>query len=314
MKKKLKKKKISIFGSSGMLGTCLVKKLKEKGFTNLNLPKKNDLNLLNENKVQEYLKKKKPDIVINLAAKNAGALIIQRNKFEYLYQNTKIFQNLIFACYKNNTNIFLNISSASAYPNNKSKNKEEDILSGKLEKASEPYGLSKIHGIKLVEYINETKNNFFSLVFPNIYGPKPLKKGNSQFIDLFIRKFINEKNIDVVLNKKLKREFLFIDDACNAIEFFLNKALNNEVYNHTINIQPSINIQLVKVIKLISNLTKNKSYKITDDKKIINSSKMLNYNISKKYSWKPKIKFIDGLKKTINYFKKNKIKIKKNSI
>ena len=314
MKKKLIKKKISIFGSSGMLGTCLVKKLKEKGFTNLNLPKKNDLNLLNENKVQEYFKKKKPDIVINLAAKNAGALIIQRNKFEYLYQNTKISQNLIFACYKNNTNIFLNISSASAYPNNKLKNKEEDILSGKLEKASEPYGLSKIHGIKLVEYINEIKNNFFSLVFPNIYGPKPLGKGNSQFIDLFIRKFINEANINVVLNKKLKREFLFIDDACDAIVFFLNKALNNEVYNHTINIQPSVNIHLVKVIKLISNLTKNKSYKITDDKKIINSSKMLNYNISKEYSWKPKIKFVEGLKKTIKYYKKNKIKIKKSSI
>ena len=314
MKNKLKKKRISIFGSSGMLGTYLVKKLKEKGFINLNLPKKKDLDLLNEKKINEYIKKNKPDIVINLAAKNAGALIIQRSKFEYLYQNTKIFQNLIFACYKNNTNIFLNISSASAYPNNNLKNKEEDILSGKLEKASEPYGLSKIHGIKLVEYLNETKNNFFSLVLPNIYGPKPLEKGNFQFIDLFIRKFINEKNINVVLNKKLKREFLFIDDACDAIIFFLNKASNDEIYNHTINIQPSINIQLVKVIKLISNLTKNKSYKIINDKNIINSSKMLNYNILKKYSWRPKIKFIEGLKRTVKYFKKNKIKIKKSPI
>ena len=314
MNNNIKNNKISIFGSSGMLGSCLVKKLKAKGFKNLNLPKKKDINLLDEDKTYKYLEKTKPDIVVNLAAKNAGALIIQRSKFEYLYQNTKIFQNLIFACYKNNTNIFLNISSASAYPNNNLKNKEEDILSGKLEKASEPYGLSKIHGIKLVEYLNETKNNFFSLVLPNIYGPKPLEKGNFQFIDLFIRKFINEKNINVVLNKKLKREFLFIDDACDAIIFFLNKASNGEIYNHTINIQPSINIQLVKVIKLISNLTKNKSYKIINDKNIINSSKMLNYNILKKYSWRPKIKFIEGLKRTVKYFKKNKIKIKKSPI
>ena len=314
MNNNIKNNKISIFGSSGMLGSCLVKKLKAKGFKNLNLPKKKDINLLDEDKTYKYLEKTKPDIVVNLAAKNAGALIIQRSKFEYLYQNTKIFQNLIFACYKNNTNIFLNISSASAYPNNNLKNKEEDILSGKLEKASEPYGLSKIHGIKLVEYLNETKNNFFSLVLPNIYGPKPLEKGNFQFIDLFIRKFINEKNINVVLNKKLKREFLFIDDACDAIIFFLNKASNDEIYNHTINIQPSINIQLVKVIKLISNLTKNKSYKIINDKNIINSSKMLNYNILKKYSWRPKIKFIEGLKRTVKYFKKNKIKIKKSPI
>ena len=314
MNNNIKNNKISIFGSSGMPGSCLVKKLKAKGFKNLNLPKKKDINLLDEDKTYKYLEKTKPDIVVNLAAKNAGALIIQRSKFEYLYQNTKIFQNLIFACYKNNTNIFLNISSASAYPNNNLKNKEEDILSGKLEKASEPYGLSKIHGIKLVEYLNETKNNFFSLVLPNIYGPKPLEKGNFQFIDLFIRKFINEKNINVVLNKKLKREFLFIDDACDAIIFFLNKASNDEIYNHTINIQPSINIQLVKVIKLISNLTKNKSYKIINDKNIINSSKMLNYNILKKYSWRPKIKFIEGLKRTVKYFKKNKIKIKKSPI
>ena len=314
MNNNIKNNKISIFGSSGMLGSCLVKKLKAKGFKNLNLPKKKDINLLDEDKTYKYLEKTKPDIVVNLAAKNAGAMQIQKNKFEFLHQNTKISQNLIFACYKNNTNIFLNISSASAYPNNNLKNKEEDILSGKLEKASEPYGLSKIHGIKLVEYLNETKNNFFSLVLPNIYGPKPLEKGNFQFIDLFIRKFINEKNINVVLNKKLKREFLFIDDACDAIIFFLNKASNDEIYNHTINIQPSINIQLVKVIKLISNLTKNKSYKIINDKNIINSSKMLNYNILKKYSWRPKIKFIEGLKRTVKYFKKNKIKIKKSPI
>lgn len=304
MKNKLKKKKICIFGSSGMLGTYLVKKLKKKGFTNLNLPKKRELNLLYEKRIHKYLKKNKPDIIINLAAKNAGALQIQKNKFEYLYENTKMFQNLIFACYKNNTNILLNISSASAYPNKSIKNKEKDILSGKLEKASEPYGLSKIYGIKLIEYLNQTKNNFFSLVLPNVYGPKPLEKGNFQFIDLFIRKFINEKNIRVVLNKKLKREFLFIEDACDAIEFFLNKAFNNKIYDHTINIQPSINIQLVKVIKLISNFTKNKSYKIINDKKIINSSKMLDYNILKKYAWKPKTKFIDGLKYTIKYYKK----------
>ncbi len=116
MKNKLNKKKICIFGSSGMLGTYLVKKLKKKGFTNLNLPKKKELNLLNEKKIHIYLKKNRPDIIINLAAKNAGALQIQKNKFEYLFENTKMFQNLIIACYKNNTNIFLNISSASAYP------------------------------------------------------------------------------------------------------------------------------------------------------------------------------------------------------
>ena len=308
MKNKLNKKKICIFGSSGMLGTYLVKKLKKKGFTNLNLPKKKELNLLNEKKIHIYLKKNRPDIIINLAAKNAGALQIQKNKFEYLFENTKMFQNLIIACYKNNTNIFLNISSASAYPNSNTKNKEKDILSGKLEKASEPYGLSKIHGIKLVEYLNKTKNNFFSLVLPNIYGPKPLDKGNFQFIDLFIRKFINDININVVLNKKLKREFLFIEDACDAIIFFLNKAFNNKIYNHTINIQPSINIHLIKVIELISNLTKNKSYKIINDKKIANSSKMLDYHTLKKYSWRPKIKFIDGLKKTIKYYKKQNFK------
>ena len=239
---------------------------------------------------------------------------IKKNKFEFLYQNTKMFQNLIFSCYKNDINIFLNITSASAYPNKKFKNKEKDILSGKLEKSSEAYGLAKIQGIKLTEYLNSSKNNFFSLVLPNIFGPKPLNKDNYQFIDLFIRKFINEENINVILNKKLKREFLFIEDACDSIIFFLNKALHNKIYNHTINIQPTINIKLIKVIDLISSLTKNKSYTIINDKRIINSSKMLDYNLSKKYSWKPKIKFIDGLKKTIKYFKNYNSKIKKSVI
>jgi GDP-L-fucose synthase len=314
MKKNKKNIKICILGSSGMIGTYLVKKLKKTGFKNLNLPKKKDLNLLHENKTYRYIKKTKPDIVINLAAKNAGAMQIKKNKFEFLYQNTKIFQNLIFSCYKNDINIFLNITSASAYPNKKFKNKEKDILSGKLEKSSEAYGLAKIQGIKLTEYLYSSKYNFFSLVLPNIFGPKPLNKDNYQFIDLFIRKFINEENINIILNKKLKREFLFIEDACDSIIFFLNKALHNKIYNHTINIQPTINIKLIKVIDLISSLTKNKSYTIINDKRIINSSKMLDYNLSKKYSWKPKIKFIDGLKKTIKYFKNYNSKIKKSVI
>ena len=73
MNNNIKNNKISIFGSSGMLGSCLVKKLKAKGFKNLNLPKKKDINLLDEDKTYKYLEKTKPDIVVNLAAKNAGA-------------------------------------------------------------------------------------------------------------------------------------------------------------------------------------------------------------------------------------------------
>jgi len=236
-------------------------------------------------------------------------LEIQKKKFKYLYENTQIFQNLIISSIKNNLNLFLNISSASAYPNNELRNKESDILNGKLEGASEPYGLAKIHGLKLVEYLNQNKKKFFSLILPNIYGPKPISKKNYQFIDLFIRKFINEKKIKVVLNKKLKREFLYIDDACEAIIFFINKALQNKIYHHTINIQPTTNISLVSIIKMISSLTKNKSYKIIDNKKILNSSKMLDYSILKQYSWKPKIKFKEGLKKTIQYYKRHNSKI-----
>lgn len=285
-----------------MIGRNLVLKLKKKGFKKLLTPKKKNLNLLIEEKVKSYLKKNKPDVVINLAAKNAGSFDIKNNQFEYLFYNTKLINNLVNSCNNYKIPIFINISSASAYSNNKKKNKEEDILNGKLDKESESYGLSKIIGIKLIEYLN--KKNYFSLIFPNIFGPKPLSNKNYQFIDLFVRKFLKEKNIKIQINKNIKREFLFLDDASNAIIFFLEKTFKNQVKHSKINIKPTTNISLINIIKNISYFTKNKSYKIYHNKNIINSHKRLNTTLIKNYRWKPMINFKKGLFLTVKYFKK----------
>lgn len=302
MKKKFKNNKIVIFGSDGMIGRNLVLNLKKKGYRKLLTPKKKSLDLLVEKKVENYLKKNKPKVVINLAAKNAGSFDIKNNQFEYLFYNTKLINNLVNSSNNQNIPIFINISSASAYSNNSKKNKEEDILNGKLDKETASYGLSKIIGIKLIEYLN--KKNYFSLIFPNIFGPKPLKNKNYQFIDLFVREFLTKKNLKIKVNKKIKREFLYLEDASDAIIFFLEKSMKNQVKHPTINIKPIVNISLIDILKKISQKTKNNSYKIYHNKNIPFSLKMLDTTIIKKYNWNPKIKFNQGLFLTVKYFKK----------
>lgn len=302
MKKKFKNNKIVIFGSDGMIGRNLVLNLKKKGYRKLLTPKKKSLDLLVEKKVENYLKKNKPKVVINLASKNSGSFDIKNNQFEYLFYNTKLINNLVNSSNNQNIPIFINISSASAYSNNSKKNKEEDILNGKLDKETASYGLSKIIGIKLIEYLN--KKNYFSLIFPNIFGPKPLKNKNYQFIDLFVREFLTKKNLKIKVNKKIKREFLYLEDASDAIIFFLEKSMKNQVKHPTINIKPIVNISLIDILKKISQKTKNNSYKIYHNKNIPFSLKMLDTTIIKKYNWNPKIKFNQGLFLTVKYFKK----------
>ena len=140
MEKALKKKKIFIAGHNGMVGSSILKYFKNLGFNKIIIQSRKQLDLINWNKVNKFLKKTKPDIVINCAGRVGGILANITYPKEFLFENIYIQLNLIDACYKNNVRTFVNLGSSCIYPKNaKQPIKEDYLLTGKLESTNEAY-------------------------------------------------------------------------------------------------------------------------------------------------------------------------------
>ena len=143
-----KKSKIFIAGHKGMVGSSILKKLKEKGYKNLLVVDKKKLNLLDQKKVYKYLAKKKPNLVIIAAAKVGGILANSKYKDKFLYENLQIQNNLIHGSYLAKIKNLFFLGSSCIYPKNcKQPMKEKYIMSGKLEETNDAYAIAKIAGI-----------------------------------------------------------------------------------------------------------------------------------------------------------------------
>jgi GDP-L-fucose synthase len=185
------KKKILIAGQEGMVGTALYKILKKENYKIIDC-KRNSLDFTNQENVNKWFKKNKPDIVINAAGKVGGILDNNSFKEEYIYINSIIGLNLINASFKNDVKKFINLGSACIYPRlTKNPIKEEYILSSKLEKTNEAYAIAKIAVLKYCEYImHKYKKEYFSLQPANLYGENDnYNLKSSHVIPALIRKF-----------------------------------------------------------------------------------------------------------------------------
>ena len=321
IKNPLKNKKIFISGHRGMVGSALVKYFKKKEIKKLILITKKKLDLLNEKKVEKFVKKNKPDIIINCAGKVGGILANSSFPVEFLDQNILIQKNLINSAYKNRVEHFINLGSSCIYPK-KSKQpiKENYLLSGYLEKTNEAYALAKIIGLKSCEFYNQQYGtSYFTMMPCNLYGPNDnFDLKNSHFLPALIKKILNssKKNnskIEIWGTGKPKREVMYVDDLAAAIYFVLSKkVLKDKKLSKIIKENPVINVgsgyeftikQFAKIICALSNkkgnLKFNKSYPDGTMRKVLDNKVM------RSLGWKPEISLKQGLSKTIEWYKDN---------
>jgi GDP-L-fucose synthase len=321
MKIALKKKKIFIAGHNGMVGSSILRYFKKLGLKNIIIQNRKKLDLTNWNKVNKFLKKTKPDIVINCAGKVGGILANFTYPKEFLFENIYIQLNLLDACFKNNIRTYINLGSSCIYPK-KSKQpiKEDYLLSGKLESTNEAYAIAKIVGLKSCEFYNKQfKTNYFTLMPCNMYGPNDnFEIKSSHFIPGLIKKFYtanrkNMKNVEVWGSGKAKREIMHVDDLASAIFFMLNKVekKNKKVLavlkkNSHINIGTNKEYTIKQYANMIGklfnkkiNLKFNKSYPDGTPRKLLDSS------IIYSMGWKPIISIEKGLRETLEWYKEN---------
>ena len=141
--------KIFIAGHNGMVGSAIKKELERQGYCNILTANKNELDLCNELQVEDFFQTHKPNFVFLAAAKVGGIQANINEPFNFLFDNLKIQNNVIYSSFKNDVKKLCFIGSSCIYPKNASQPiKEEYLLNGPLEPTNEGYALAKITGIK----------------------------------------------------------------------------------------------------------------------------------------------------------------------
>ena len=287
-----KKSKIFVAGHNGLVGSAIIRKLKEKGYKNIITVKKSKLDLTDQSKVFTFLKKKKPKFIFIAAAKVGGIYSNNKYRAEFIYSNLSIQNNIIHSAYKCNIKNLIFLGSSCVYPKlSKQPIKEEYLLNGILESTNEPYAIAKIAGIKMCESYNfQYQTNYKCLMPTNTFGPNDNYNSlNSHFFPSLIRKIdtIKKNKKDTLVlwgDGSPKREMIFVDDLAEACVFFMNKKIKESFINIGTGKDLTIKQYANMLLKIIY---PEKKVKIKFDKTKPNGTprKVLNINLAKKYGW-----------------------------
>ena len=296
-----KNSKIFLTGHNGLVGSSILKKLKLLGFQNIITINKKKLNLINQKDVFFFLKKNKPEIVINAAARVGGIFANNKYKAEFIYENLSIQNNIIHGCFLNKIKNLIFLGSSCVYPKNcKQPIKEDYLLTGSLEKTNEPYAIAKISGIKMCESYNfQYKTNYKCLMPANTYGPNDnYDFESSHFFPAIINKVYlaknsNKKFITLWGSGKAERELIYVDDLADACIYFMDKKLKETL----INIGTGDVMSIFEYAKfVIKELNANLKIKFDRSKPDGTPIKVLDISRAKKYGWYPKTNLKTGFK------------------
>ena len=228
--------KIYIAGHRGLVGSAIVRQLKERGFINLLMRTHKELDLTSQSQVQGFFKQERPDYVILAAAKVGGIYANDNYPADFIYQNIMLEANVINSAYENKVKRLLFLGSTCIYPKAvKQPMREDALLTSILEPTNEPYALAKIAGIKLCESYNRQHGTDFRSVMPtNLYGINDnFHLKDSHVIPSLMRRFHEAKvnsAAEVVVwgTGNAMREFLYVNDMATASLFVFE--LDDEVY------------------------------------------------------------------------------------
>lgn len=318
----MSKPKIFIAGHKGMVGSAIIRQLKNQD-VEIITKNRTELDLLKQHNVQDFFKKEKIDQVYLAAAKVGGIHANNTYPAEFIYQNLMIQNNIIHNAYLSGVKKLLFMGSSCIYPKNTSQPmQEEKLLTGKLEITNEPYAISKIAGIKMCESYNRQYGkshgiDYRSIMPSNLYGPGDnYDKENSHVIPGLIYRFHdakinNLKSVNVWGTGTPRREFLHVDDMAKASIHLMN--IEKKKYDEQttpmcshINVGSDEDLTIRELAEIIKDVVGFKG-EIKFDKsrpdgvirKLLDSKRIKNLN------FKPEINLRDGLIKTYQDYIKN---------
>ncbi len=299
--------KIFVAGHRGLVGSAIVRVLKERGYTNILTRTRDELDLLDQKKVLDFFNDEKPEYVFDAAAKVGGIHANDTYSADFIYENIQIQTNLIHSAWKFGVKKFLFLGSVCIYPKfAEVPVREESLLTGHLEPTNDAYAIAKISGIKMLQaYYKQYGMKSVSLMPSNLYGPGDnFHPENSHVIPAMIIKFINSNGKSVMFwgDGTPKREFLYSEDLADACLFAMDNFENAEL----INVGSGENVSIKELSNTIANVL-GYGGEIKWDTSRPNGTPNRPLNCSKmtKMGWKPKHTLSRGLQKTYNWYIKN---------
>lgn len=305
-----KNAKIYVAGHRGMVGSAIVRALKNQGYTNIITRTSKEIDLRRQIDVEEFFASEKPDYVFLAAAKVGGILANNEAPADFMYDNMILEMNVIHEAYKNNVKKLMFLGSSCIYPRMAPQPMKEDcLLTSELEKTNEAYALAKISGLKYCEYLNRQYGTDFISVMPtNLYGPNDnYHPEHSHVLPALIRRFheAKENNLNEVViwgTGTPLREFLYVDDLADACVYLMNTYSGNETVNLGTGKELSIK-ELAELVKKVVGFKGNITFDTT--KPDGTPRKLLDVSKLEKLGWKYKTELEDGIKLAYEDFLNN---------
>ena len=302
--------RIYVAGSNGMVGSAIVRLLKESGYTNVITRSSGNLDLRRQFAVNAFFGMERPEYVFLAAAKVGGIHANNTYGGDFIYDNLMIQTNVIEACLKFHVKKLVFLGSSCIYPRDCPQPiKEEYLLSGPLEPTNKPYAIAKIAGIEMCDaYRKQFGCNYVSVMPTNLSGPNDrYDLQNSHVFPALIRKFYEakkkgDKTVTIWGTGKARREFLHVDDIAKALLVVMEK------YDQEgpINIGYGTDISIAELAETISKHVGYEGDVVYDTsmpdgtpQKLLDSTKITNLG------WKPEITIEQNIISTIKDFSDN---------
>ena len=293
-------KVIFVAGHRGMVGSAIVRALKERGASNIVTRTSKELDLRNRTEVDQFFEQEKPEVVYLAAAKVGGIHANATYPADFLVDNILITTNVIDASCKHGVEKLLFLGSSCIYPRLASQPiSEEALLTGPLEPTNEAYALAKIAGLKMCDAFRKQHGcNFISAMPTNLYGPGDnYHPENSHVLPALIRRFheaVRDGKNEVVCwgSGSPKREFLHVDDLAKGLLHLMDHH-NSEGW---INIGTGEDLTIKELALTIANVVGYRGDVIWDTSKPDGTPrKLLNVDRINEMGWKAAIELRHGI-------------------
>src|SRR5437867_7050407 len=291
-----------------MVGSALVRRLEAGAFSNLLTRERAQLDLTDEAAVAKFFADEKPAIVIVAGAKVGGIKANNDYPVEFLVENLRIQNNVIYAAHENAVRKLLFLGSSCIYPKFAPQPiPETALLTGPLEPTNEAYAIAKIAGIKLCQaYSREYGANFISAMPTNLYGPNDnFDLETSHVLAALLRKAHEAKTrkvreLIVWGSRKPRREFLHVDDLASACLLLLENYDSPEI----INVGCGEDISIRELAELICDVVGFDGELAWDTIKPDGTPrKLLDVSKIRALGWKPAVPLRDGIARTYDWFR-----------
>ncbi len=306
-----KNAKIYIAGHRGMVGSAIVRLLKEEGYENIVTKTHRELDLTRQAAVEKFFEQEKPEYVFLAAAKVGGIMANSTSKAQFFYDNAMIALNIIHASYKAGVQKLMNLGSSCIFPKLAPQPlKEEFLLTGPLEETNDAYAVAKISAIKMCRFYNEQYGtNYLSVMPTNLYGMNDnFDLVSSHVFPAMIRKIheAKENGGPVALwgDGSPLREFLYADDLADAVLFLMeNKDWQDLGDFVNVGTGKDISIKdlahlMARIIGYTGDFTWDTTKPNGTPRKLLDVSKLNNLG------WSAKTSLREGIEKTYKWYKK----------